>query len=47
MMHAPRCSALEEWEARIQDLALISKLAAQLWGYLGVGGCCCWGWLCR
>ena len=40
-------SALEEWEARIKDLALISKLAAQLWGYLGVGGCCsCWraGW---
>ncbi|PRW45116.1 putative isoprenylcysteine alpha-carbonyl methylesterase ICMEL1 [Chlorella sorokiniana] len=36
----PHPTALEEWEARIKDLALISKLAAQLWGYLGVG----WRW---
>lgn len=31
------CRVMEEWEARIKDLALISKLAAQLYTYLGIG----------
>ena len=31
------CRLLEEWAARLKDLALISKLAVQLWTYLAGG----------